>query len=304
MSSSSPSEAARPEPSRAGGYALVVAAALAWGTWPLVLRRAHREGEIAQELVAFVVIATLMVGSAPLLVRDRARVARGPRDFLLLGWLGVSAAANIELFFWAYEKTRVAVAVLTHCTAPLLVALSSPLLLGERPRARVVFAVVVALAGLALVLAPLREPLAAGDVVGALFGAGSAVFYASNVIVSKRLAGKFSATELVVFHGVVALPLLALFVPASAWGAASPRAVGIVVLGGLGPGALAGLFFNWGLRRVPATHASMLTLLEPACAVLLGVLVLGEPLGGAKLVGMAVVLAATLVVMSDGRRAG
>lgn len=287
--------------SRRLGYALVVSAAAAWGTWPLVLRRAHAEGEIAQELVTVVVIATLVVGSAPFLVRDRSKTRASVRDWLLLAWLGVSSAANIELFFAAYARARVAVAVLTHCLAPLVVALASPFLLREAPRARTFVAVTVALGGLALVLAPslLRGPLGAGDVAGAALGAASALFYASNVIVSKKLAGRFSATELVVLHGFVALPILALAVPSGAWAAASPRAIGVVVVGGFGPGALAGLFFNWGLRRVPATHAAMLTLLEPTCAVLLGVLVLHERLDALGVAGIVLVLGASLAVLSE-----
>lgn len=299
----SQSGASAPERGSPLGYALVVAAAAAWGTWPLVLRRAHAAGEIAQELVSFVVVATQVFASAPLLLRGLSKERAKPHDVLALGWLGVSSAANTALFFLAYARTTVAIAVLSHCLAPLFVALVSPLLLREAPRPRTVGAVLVALAGLVLVLGPFRAGASPRGVEGALLGAASAVFYASNVVVSKRLARVFSATELVVFHGVVAVPLLALLVPHRAWAAASGHAVAIVVAGGLGPGAVASLAFNAGLRRVPASHAAMLTLLEPACAVVLSAVVLGESLGVMEIMGIFVVLGASAIVLAEGRGA-
>ena len=66
----------------------------------------------------------------------------------------------------------------------------------------------------------------------------------------------------------------------------------------IGPGALAGLAFVWGLRRMPAAHASTLTLLEPLVAVVLGAVVFGEALGLRALAGGALILAGALTVMT------
>jgi drug/metabolite transporter (DMT)-like permease len=283
------------------GYALVAAAAGSWGTWPLVLRAAHARGAIAQELVSFVVMAAITIVPLPLLWKDRVRERAPWQAWAGLVWLGIADAANIALFFGAYAKTSVAIAVLTHSLAPLFVAVVSPFLLGETPRRATFGAVLLALTGLVLLLAPWRATHGAGDFAGAMLGAGSAVFYASNVIVSKKLAGRFSATELMSFHGLVALPLLALLVPHDAWSAASTGALGIVALAGVGPGALSGLLFTWGLRRVPASHASTLTLLEPVGAVLLSVLVLGERVPPLGWLGVLLVLGSAGIVLSGGR---
>ena len=67
----------------------------------------------------------------------------------------------------------------------------------------------------------------------------------------------------------------------------------------LGPGALAGLAFVWGLRRMPAAHASTLTLLEPLVAVLVGAAVFGEPLGAPALAGGALILGGALAVVTQ-----
>jgi drug/metabolite transporter (DMT)-like permease len=93
--------------------------------------------------------------------------------------------------------------------------------------------------------------------------------------------------------------MLAAFVPQAAWAVVAPRAVGFLAAVAIGPGAIAALAFNWGLRRMPAAHASTLTLLEPLVAVLLGAAVFGEPLGAPALAGAALILGGALAVVTQ-----
>lgn len=72
----------------------------------------------------------------------------------------------------------------------------------------------------------------------------------------------------------------------------------VVLLGALGPGALCGLLFVWGLRRIAASQASVLTLLEPFVAVVLAAAVMGERVGLVSLVGGTLILAGALLVVT------
>lgn len=279
------------------GYAFVAIAACSWGTWPIILPYAP----MAPTLQSAIVMAVLTVVSFPIMFRDRvaAKATRG--QWLAVAWLGVSDTGNIALFFTAYQMTSVAIAVLTHYLTPIFVALVSPLVLGEKLTRRTSFAVAVAFSGLVLLLEPWRADVATKDVIGAALGAGSAVFYASNVLVTKRVAGVFSSSELMFFHGLVATPLLFALVPAGAF-AAPPSAFAVILVAALGPGAAAGLMFVSGLRRIPANHASVLALLEPLVAVVLAALHLRQRLGFFPLIGGALILAGALVVVTDVRR--
>lgn len=279
---------------RATGYALVAVAACSWGTWPLILRRAP----MPAALQSAVVMTVLTFAALPFMLRDRV-AARAPwHAWLLVAWLGVSDALNVALFFAAYQRTSVAVAVLTHYLTPIFVALAAPFLVREPSRPRTFAAVGVSFLGLVLLLQPWRAGLSRADAVGALFGAGSAVFYASNVLVNKRLVPWFSGSELMFFHGLVSTPLLVLAVSPADLAGVPASALVVVILGALGPGALAGLLFVWGLRRVPASHASVLTLLEPFVAVLVAAAFLGEQLGALAVVGGLLILAGALAVAS------
>lgn len=276
-------------------------AACAWGTWPLVLRTAERIAPMSPALESSVLMLVVAVVTGPLALRDRVAQKATVPEWLGIAWLGVADALNAFFFFEAYQRTSVAVAVLTHYLAPLLVALGAPVLLRERPTARAYFAVGIGLTGLVLLLEPWRPGARSADVAGAAFGAASAVFYASNVLVTKRLTRTFSGSEQMFYHCFVACPLLALMVPRSEWGAINLRAVGAVALGSLGPGALAGLFFVWGLRRVAASRASTLTLLEPLVAVLVGALAYGETVGVSGIAGGAFILLGAGLVVGQGR---
>lgn len=281
------------------GHALVAGAAVGWGTWPLILRQAPMPASLQSAIMMMV----MCLASLPVMRRDRVAAKARPVHWLGVAWLGVGDALNVGLFFAAYQRTTVAITVLTHYLAPIFVAALAPLVLRERSHVRTGVAVAIAFAGLTLLLQPWRADLSPDDLVGAAFGAGSAVFYASNVLVNKRLAHVFSASELMFFHGFVAVPLLWLFVPRGAVDAAAPWSMAVVALGALGPGAVGGLAFVWGLRRIAASHAAILTLLEPFVAVLLGAVVLGQQVNGVALGGGALILIGAVLVVASPRPA-
>ncbi|HEX3770782.1 MAG TPA: DMT family transporter [Polyangiaceae bacterium] len=284
-------------------YAAVAMAACAWGTWPLVLRHAEAVSArpLPSALEATIGLAVTSAFAGLTAIRDRVPKPAPWRARGWIAWLGVGDALNMLLFFAAYKLT-VGVAVLSHYLTPIIVAVSSPFLLRERLTARTAIAVGVSFAGLALmvgVLGPAHGGAGAAIVLeSAALGAGSAVFYASNVITNKFVADAFSTSETMFWHGVVGTPLLAAFVPRGAWAGADPHALVFLAVASIGPGALAGIAFVWGLRRMPAAHASTLTLLEPLVAVVLGAAVFGEDLGLRTATGAALILAGAVVVMT------
>jgi drug/metabolite transporter (DMT)-like permease len=233
------------------------------------------------------------------MVRDRTPGPAPWKARAWVAWLGVGDAMNVLLFF-AAVRILITVAVLVHYLTPVLVALSAPLILRERLTRRAALSVAISVAGLVVMLA--RSPGRADSAAvwtSALLAAGSAVFYASNVIANKLIVLSFSPSEAMFWHGVVATPLLAAMVPRGAWNALDPHAAAFLAVIAVGPGALAGLAYVWGLRRMPAAHASTLTLVEPLVAVLLGALVYGEPFGARTVVGGLLIVGGSLAVMTS-----
>jgi DME family drug/metabolite transporter len=283
-------------------YLRVALAATAWGTWSLFLRPAAVDPRWSSALM----LAVVALAAAPLLLGRRARgPSEGPPRRAAEWWavvgLGVFDACNAGLFFGAMSVTSVAVAVLSHYLAPVLVALAAPWVL-RTPRSKGALPMaLVALLGLSLVLEPWRADGVVGrPTLGAALGAGSALFYAANVLITKRVGPRFTAEELLVYHSVLSSAILA----AVAWGLRAPpptpRGAALVVLASLVVGATAGLAFLRGLARIPAEHAGMLTFLEPLTAVMVAWAWWGERPGLSAALGGALVLGAGALAIRSG----
>jgi drug/metabolite transporter (DMT)-like permease len=271
------------------GYALVAFAASMWGTWSLFLRRVT----IDPRWITPIVFAAMTFGGAPLLAPAAARGHAAPTrvDRLRMLVLGVSDGANAWLFFNAMSRSTNAIAVLSHYLAPTLVSIIAPRWLGTRPQRGAIVRALVATSGLLLVLQPWQlSGLEPRHMIGAAFGAASAVFYAINVCVSKQLATTYTPEETLVYHSAISLLVVLPSAPFAAAVAPSLVAVGIVTLAGLLVGVTAGIAFVAGVRTVPAEHASLITFLEPITAVIIGVAVFRERMNLVSLLGGALVI--------------
>jgi DME family drug/metabolite transporter len=71
---------------------------------------------------------------------------------------------------------------------------------------------------------------------------------------------------------------------------------------GVGPTAAAYVLFTVGLRRVPATVAGIVSLLEPLTATVLGVAAFGEPLGAPGFAGAILLLTSLALLVATNRK--
>ncbi|MBA3457532.1 MAG: DMT family transporter [Deltaproteobacteria bacterium] len=270
------------------GLLMVTLAAASWGTWSLFLRPTGLPSE-ATTPVIFLVMGLVTLPLA----------LRGPRsiwDRKTVGLLLASSAfdaLNVLTFFAAIETTTIAIAVLTHYVAPILIALAAPSIdrirtPGARPAA------VVALLGLVVILEPWREA-APGATLGAILGLSSAVCYTGNVFAVRRLAQRIGATRAMSYHSlivaVVATPLLVVY-----GNMFSTTDLALLAVGAATIGAGSGIAFAIGLIRIGSARAAVLTFAEPIVAVVVGVVAWHEPLRPLAAVGGAMVLGAGIYV--------
>lgn len=272
------------------GYFEVIVAACLWGTWSLFLRPSGLPSSATAPIVFF----TMAVVLIPLYGRESS-VKWSKRTWILFAMVSLFDATNLGTFFGAMERTTVAVAVLTHYLAPVLVALFAPIIDKERvPGA--VFSALLATGGLVLILEPWRPENLTGDVgLGALLGTISAFAYAGNVFTIKRLAGDMGPARAMGYHSIVSGMLLLPFAPIETIAHARPSALALLLVAATFVGAMTGWLFVRGLRRIGAARASVLTFLEPLVAVLVGYFVWHEPLGPLAIVGAAMILGAGLM---------
>src|SRR5215470_17645607 len=143
-----------PKTSRRGAWLILLAATL-WGTVGVTTQALYHVTATTALSIGFFRLAlatpALALGCFGLIGRRMFRVAR--RDLAIIALLGLMLALYQVCYFGAIALVGVAIATLvTLCAAPVLVALISTLLTGERPARVVMVALMLAVAGVALIV--------------------------------------------------------------------------------------------------------------------------------------------------------
>jgi DME family drug/metabolite transporter len=139
--------------------------------------------------------------------------------------------------------------------------------------------------GVVVVLSPWTH-VSSGDVEGAGLALLSAVFYAASVFIGKHLLERRRSIEVAAYPKFAAVAVTALGAAAFSGGLhVEFDALALLVVGSVVCGAVPLLTFYRGLSLLPASQASVLTLVEPLTAVIVGVVVWHEPLTAGIVVG-------------------
>jgi len=221
------------------------------------------------------------------------------RDRALIIGTGVAMALNVTCWFAGITLIGAALpTVISICCAPVLVALLSVLLGYERASARLLSALLLALGGVALIVATGDLSLPPHYAMGLAWSFASAALYALVVLGNARMPRQVSAVTASAWSmSVAALLLLALAVMQ---GITWPRdGVAWLQVGytGVFTTSIAYLVFAWGARRLSPTATVVGTLVEPLVAAVAAAWLLGQPLTGqqglgAVLLGLAMLLLA------------
>jgi len=282
------------------GLVCIALAAISWGTTGATMTVLARDVDLGPLFVGWARVAVAAPALAAMAAAarwHRPHAARlRPRQALVYALLGFAMAAYQVCYFQAVTLTGVAVAaLLAICSAPLMIAVLAALVLGERIEPMVRTLLGMAVIGTALlVIGPHGVSAIAGSFgVGAVLAVGAGLSYAVYAVAAKRvLLEAAPLTVAAVTFGLAALFLAPALALERAPGRGLLRAVPLLIYLGLGPTAIAYALFASGLRRVPATVASIVGLLEPLTAAALGVVVFGESLGKVGAVGATLLLTA------------
>ncbi|MFC7648736.1 DMT family transporter [Streptosporangium lutulentum] len=282
------------------GLLYVSIAATAWGTGGAAGALLYRTGGLGPVSVSFWRFAA---GAVILLLASRF-LGLGLGRVRGLGRIvvtGVAMAIYQTAYFAAIAESGLAVAtVVTTGATPVFVAAGARLLLGERLGAAGMGSVAIALTGLAMLT--LDGGPATVEAPGMGWALLSAACYAGVTLLNRASADEPYATAMggFVVGGLCLLPLALAqgLLPSGDLLASSA----IIVYLGTVPTALAyGLFFAC-LAAVRATTASVISLVEPVGAAVIGVLLLGERLTLQTACGAALLLAAVGLLALRERR--
>jgi drug/metabolite transporter (DMT)-like permease len=280
--------------------AVVALAAALWGSDALFRRGLALD--LPASTVVFAEHLLLVAVTAPLLWRSRRALRAFSRaDWLSAVMIGAGASATATVLFTASFRYGDPNAVLLlQKLQPVIAVVAAVVLLGERLRPRFGLFFVSAVVGGWLIAFdnPLAVTPRSAQAAGLALGA--ATLWAFGTVLGRRLAPRIDAPGLTALRFGIGLPVAGLLLlgfegPAgfAMPVAALPALVGLALV----PGLLALWLYYRGLRRTPASVATIAELAFPLSAILINRLAFGEIPTATQWAGVAV-LSATLVAMS------
>ncbi len=275
------------------GSLMALTAAVVWGTLGVFAKAIYRYDVDPLVLVtmragiAFVTLFVIMLFRSPGLLKVERRDII---DFVYVGVVGI--ALEYWVYFETLKRTSSSVASILLYTAPVFVTAGAVAFFGELITRRGLAALGVVLMGGFLVAGGLEARVLAQDPAGVLFGLASAVTYASYTLLSKRTLSKYGSWTTVFYAFGFGAGLLALMSgPKLAQLATVPVKGWVLMLGlALGPTLLSYGLYVKSLEHMEASRATVICMMEPVTASVLGFLLLGERLAGWQLVGALLVL--------------
>ncbi len=290
-----------PGPHRLRGYAMVGGSAVmfgATGAW-VGMTDLPASTVLCMRMALAAVMVALLGGAGRWL-----RQSRRPGVSRRLLALGLLDALQLYAFMLALRHLDVALAVFLSYMSPIYIALVAPRLLKQRTEPVVVAALVFAVSGIAVMLAPgLMDPALRVSSLGVAMGFAAGLLLAVFFLVAKTLSADVDGSTMLISNGVVVtvvmLPLGMIQWAGVGFAFALSDFWAVLALAVFST-ALGGTIFLHGMRYIPVQHTSVVGLLEPASAPVFAFILLAERPSLWTLIGGALILGGAVLVVSFG----
>lgn len=237
----------------------------------------------------FLLVFVLVRGGKPKLPERKATL-----------WLVLTGAVmglNWMLLFEAYNYTTVAAATMCYYMQPTIVILLSPIVFRERLGAKRLACAFAAIVGMLFVSGVLSGGAGQVHIGGILFGLGAAAFYATVIILNKKIVvGDIYAKTIIQLAGaaLVMIPyvLLTEGVPDLSMSAAG---VGTVLLVGIVHTGITYALYFGSMQRLRAQTVAVLSYIDPVFALFLSAAVLHESLTPLGIVGAVLIIGSAII---------
>ena len=254
-----------------------------------------------------------VAGSAVLLVAlaglMRRRFPVGARDLALLAVFSLfGVSINQVCFVEGLARTTAIHSAIINTLIPAWTLLFAVLLRREQMTALKAASLVLACAGVLLVIRPERATLSSATFVGDLLTMVNSMSYSFFLVVSKRTMHRvdaLAATALMFVFGTV---------PIAAFGLSSLAATDLSAVSAAAwwwgafivafPTAAAYVLISWTLARAEASLVALFVYLQPVIATILGVLVAGERLSSRTVAGALLIFAGVYLALGVPRPPG
>ncbi len=273
---------------------MFVSAMAIFGTMAPFVRRI---GVSSAELSLYrALLAACLIGIFLLATGRKLPVKQLKKELILLICSGACMAVNWILLFEAYKYTTVAIATLSYYFAPVLVTAASAFLFREKLTKKNIFCFAMSTLGIVIITSASGLGGGSNNSLGILFGLGAAVLYAGCILLNKAIkgVGGIERTFLQFLAAIaVMIPYVALTGGVTVQNLDMTGWICLLVIGLIHTGITYCMYFT-AVEHIPGQAVAILSYIDPLVAVIIGVLILGEPLTAPQLIGGTMILGFTL----------
>ena len=236
------------------------------------------EGAFIRYLIGTLLILPLLYPSLKTGISKEAVKIHAIRGFV--------HAFGVMLWFFAMARIPIAEVTAIGFTAPIFVTIGAAMFLGERLRIRRIAAVVAGFLGVLIIIRPGFHEIGAGQVAQLV----AAPLFAASFIIAKKLTGRSSPVEIVAMLSLFCTMTL---LPGAMLQWRTPTVEEVMWLGLTALVATSGHYtLTRALACAPITVTQPISFLQLVWAVVLGILVFGEPADPYVIIGGAVIISA------------
>lgn len=280
------------------GYLCAVLAAGFWALSGTLSKSLFNQGMTPFQLVQLRTTIAAGVLFCWFMIRMRVLPAIHRKDFRHFVLLGVALAVSQVTYLYAISRIQVASAILLQYQAPIFIAMHAVLFEHRRLSAFTAASIIVALAGCYLVAGAYNQDLLTLNTAGIIAGLLSAIAFGLYSIMSDTAMKRYPPLT-VAFYALLFAAVFwnILQVPFSAFavGYGTKAWLKVLTIGIFGT-VVPFFFYNQGIRKLGATHASVAATIEPVFAGTMSFVLLGETLEVPQLIGAGLVIVAIVLL--------
>lgn len=214
----------------------------------------------------------------------------------ILFFSGIALGGNWIFLYQSYEYTTITNATLAYYFAPVFVILLSPIILKEPLTIKKIVCIIVAIAGMILIVGNGISTSGKDHLLGIFFGLVAAVFYGTLMLLNKFIHNMNRLEITIIQLGTTALLLFPYVYFTEGVGIldASKSFPFIILLGIVNTGIGFWIFFS-GMENLKGQSIAMLSYVDPFVAIVISSFILQEKMTIIQIIGGILLLGSTFV---------
>jgi RarD protein len=278
----------------------IIFSMLIFGSIGIIVRHIH----LGSPEIAFLraTIGSLFLLVIIVLTKQPISFAAIRKNLLKLILSGIALGLNWILLFQAFTYTTISYATLSYYCAPLFVILLTPIVLKEKLTKIKIVAVIMAMAGLFLILN--TNSVHTGNLhnhtIGILYGLSGAVLYAGIILTNKfiKSLSSFETTFAQLVMAAIVLSAYVLYQNTLDFTEISLHWPLILTIGIIHTGIAYFLYFS-SIQKLSGPYIAVLSYIDPISAIIMASIFLGETITIVQVLGGLLILGSTFLVENN-----